>query len=364
MWKQIPELIFSLEKNELLKEHAKKLRIQKLQKRIINDEKITDHHALLITENILKDLTKEERMIYQLIASRLLESVSAPCIKEITNLKCKAKEQLFTTNNTVIVSEGWRGIRGYFEQRDNWQLPDVKEGTAIKIKNIILLEKQTQPKPLLTETSLLSAMENAGKTIENEDERLAIKGVGLGTPATRANIIDILFKRNYIQRKNKSLIPTEKGLQVYEIVKNKRIANVTMTGVWEKSLADIEKGEMSVIGFQNSIKSHTKQITTEILNTEITTIQKELLPCPKCNKTSVKLFPKVTKCTVDGCEWLLFRNICGKIISEKTVQLLLNKGKTLLLKGLKSKAKRTFDAYLVLGANAKTSFEFPDRKQK
>ncbi len=362
MWKYIPELILSLENNELLKQHAKKLRLQKLQKRIINDDKVTDHHALLITENSPTDLTKQEEMIYQLIASRLLEAVSAPCIKEISNVKCKAKEELFITNGTVIISEGWRAIKGHFGQRNHQELPEIKQGASLKIKNTALLEKQTQPKPLLTETTLLSAMENAGKTIENEEERFAIKEVGLGTPATRANTIELLFKRNYIQRQKKSLVPTDKGMQVYEIVKDKRIANVAMTGVWEKSLADIEKGEMNVLSFQSSIESHTKQITTEILNTEIKTIQKERLPCPNCKQQSVKLFPKVAKCTVDSCEWLLFRNVCGKIMSEKAIQLLLKNGKSSLLKGLKSKANKTFDAYLVLEPDGKTSFKFPARK--
>ncbi len=362
MWQFIPELILSLEKNELLKQHAKKLRLQKLQKRIINDDKVTDHHALLITENSPTDLTKQEEMIYQLIAARLLEAVSAPCIKEISNVKCKAKEELFITNGTVIISEGWRAIKGHFGQRNHQELPEIKQGASLKIKNTALLEKQTQPKPLLTETTLLSAMENAGKTIENEEERFAIKEVGLGTPATRANTIELLFKRNYIQRQKKALVPTDKGLQVYKIVKDKRIANVAMTGVWEKSLANIEKGEMNVLSFQSSIETHTKQITTEILNTEIKTIQKERLSCPNCKQQSVKLFPKVAKCTVDSCEWLLFRNVCGKIMSEKAIQLLLKNGKSSLLKGLKSKANKTFDAYLVLNADGKTSFKFPARK--
>ncbi len=364
MWKYIPELIQSLEKNEALKEHAKKLRLQKLQKRIINDEKVTDHHALLITENTPIGLTQEEHLIYQLIAARLLEAVSAPCIKEVTNLKAKAQNQLFTANGTVVISEGWRAIKGHFGQRNHQELPEIEQGASLKIKHTALLEKQTQPKPLLTETSLLSAMETAGKTIENQEERFALKEVGLGTPATRANTIELLFKRNYIQRQKKALVPTQKGLQVYEIVKDKRIANVAMTGVWEKSLANIEKGEMKVANFKKSIELHTKQITTEILQTEIKTIQKELLQCPSCKQASVKLFPKVAKCTTDTCEWLVFRNICGKIMSEKNVQLLLNNGKTGLLKGLKSKANKAFDAYLVLEPDGKTSFKFPTRKQK
>ncbi|WP_233899236.1 type IA DNA topoisomerase [Tenacibaculum piscium] len=364
MWEGIPELIRSLEKNESLKEYAKELRLQKLQKRIVNDAKITDHHALLITENIPINLTKEENAIYGLIAFRLLESVSGPCIKEITDLKCKVTKELFTANGMVIISEGWRGVRGHFEQRNNQKLPEIEQGTALKIKNSSLLEKQTQPKPLLTEATLLSAMENAGKTIENEEERLAIKDVGLGTPATRANSIETLFQRDYMERQKKSLIPTEKGLQVYAIVKDKRIADVAMTGLWEKSLANIEKGEMNVDSFQKAIEVYTEQITAELLLTEIKTIQKELLCCPKCKELSVKIFPKVTKCMDDTCEWLLFRNICGKTMTKNAIRILLKKGKSPLLKSLKSKADNTFDAYLVLGFGGATTFEFPVKRRK
>jgi len=364
MWEGIPELIRSLEKNESLKEYAKGLRLQKLEKRIVNDAKITDHHGLLITENTPINLTKEENAVYSLIASRLLESVSAPCIKEITNLKCKVKEKLFTTNGTVIISEGWRNIRGYFEQINNQKLPEIEQGISLKIMKAFLLEKQTQPKPLLTEATLLSAMENAGKMIENEEERLVIKDLGLGTPATRANSIETLFQRDYIGRQKKSLIPTQKGLQVYDLVKDKRIADVAMTGFWEKSLGNIEKGEMNVYSFQKAIEVYTKQITTEILQTKIKTVQKELLCCPKCKKIAVKIFPKVTKCMDDACEWLLFRNICGKTMTKNTIQILLKKGKSPLLKGLKSKANTTFDAYLVLRVDGTTVFEFPVKRRK
>ncbi len=190
MWQEIPKLIKVLENNKQLKEYAKDLRIQKLSKRIINDAKVTDHHALLITENTPENITNEEQAIYQLIASRLLESVSEPCVKEITTIKCAVADQVFSATETMIITEGWRDIRGNFDPKENQELPELKEGDFLKIIKSVLLEKQTKAKPLLTESSLLSAMERAGKEIENEQERLAIKEVGIGTPATRSGIIE------------------------------------------------------------------------------------------------------------------------------------------------------------------------------
>lgn len=363
MWLEIPKLIHFLERNETLKEHAKFLRLQKLQKRIINDEKVTDHHALLITDYASVSISNEEKTLYQLIASRLLESVSVPCVKELTQIRCIAKDERFTTNGTVIISEGWRAIRGHFRQTTIQELPDVSNKKELTIKTTKLVEKQTQPKPLLTEATLLSAMENAGKTIENEEERLAIKEVGLGTPATRANIIETLFKRDYIERQQKALLPTEKGLQVYQIVKDKRIADVAMTGMWEKSLTNIEKGKMSGVSFQEAIEIHTQQITRELLESEVKSLSKKHLKCPKCKESSVKTYPKVAKCTKEDCDWLLFRVVCGKTMTEKTVEALLKNNKSTLLKGLKSKKNTTFDAYLILKVDGTTVFEFP-KKQK
>lgn len=359
IWHYIPELIRGLEQNEFLKEHAKSLRLQKLQKRIVNNTKVTDHHALLITDYKPASISNEEKKIYQLIASRLLESVAAPCIKETTIIKCIAKDEYFTSKGTVIISEGWRAIKGYFNQKEVKKLPDVSDKNELTIKGSKVLEKQTQPKPLLTEASLLSVMENAGKAIENEEERMAIKEIGIGTPATRATIIETLFKRDYIERQKKALIPTEKGMQVYTIVKDKRIADVAMTGLWEKSLANIEKGEMEVTSFEKAIEIHTQQITKELLATSIKIETKQLLMCPKCKKPSVKIFSKVVKCTDDECDWMLFRTVCGKNISENAIKALVQKGKSTLLKGLKSKSKTTFDAYLVMGVDGKTNFEFP-----
>lgn len=363
IWTLIPELIRSLEQNEQLKVVAKSLRLQKLQKRIVNNTKVTDHHALLITDYKPATLLHEEKMIYQLVAARLLESVALPCVKEITTIQCLGKDEHFTSSGTVIISEGWRGIKGYFNQKEVKKLPDVSDKKELSIRGSKLLERHTQPKPLLTEASLLTAMENAGNTIENEEERLAIKEIGLGTPATRASIIETLFKRNYIEQQKKSLIPTEKGVQVYEIVKDKRIADVAMTGLWEKSLISIEKGEMEVASFEKAISIYTQQITDELLRKEIIAPEKDYFKCPKCGKQTIRMHSKVVKCVNENCDWLFFRTVCGKRMSDTAIISLLETGKSALLKGLKSKSKTTFDAYIIMGANGETKFEFLKRNK-
>lgn len=363
VWDEIPVLLDVLTAYPPLKEHAKALQKTTLNRRCVNDLKVTDHHALLVTDNTPSGLSVKEDAVYNLIASRMLETLSEACEKEVTTVKGTAREYGFTARGTDIVKAGWRSIRGIFDNEKTDEpeisLPYVDVGDKLKTESAHLLEKQTKPKPLHTEASLLSAMEHASNEVENEDERAAIKESGIGTPATRAAIIETLFSRNYIERQKKSLVPTEKGLKVYEAVKDKRIADVSMTGMWENTLTKIENGEMNADTFDKSIAIYAKQITEELLALDFPKTENEVLTCPKCKNQSVKLFEKVAKCIAEACDWLLFRNVCGKTLSENDVKTVLEKGKSPLLKGLKSKAGKTFDAYIALKADGGTEFEFP-----
>ena len=131
------------------------------------------------------------------------------------------------------------------------------------------MEKQTKPRPLHTESSLLSAMEHCGRELQDDELRDSLKGNGIGTPATRASIIETLFARDYVRREKKSLVPTDKGLAVYQIVKDKRIADVEMTGQWETALAKIESGEMNPDSFRKAIEVYAAQITEELLQVQV-----------------------------------------------------------------------------------------------
>mgnify|MGYP000371945371 FL=1 len=172
-----------------------------------------------------------------------------------------------------------------------------------------------------------------------------------------------LLLREYIRREKKTLVPTDKGMAVYDIVKDKRIANAEMTGMWELALAKIENGENDAARFNQEIKDYTGQICTELLESSIVSKDNtELLTCPVCRNNSVKIYPKVAKCTFEGCEFRIFREVCGKMLTDKEVRSLITQGHTPTLKGLVSKAGKKFNAVLILKEDGSTSFEFKNNK--
>ena len=197
-----------------------------------------------------------------------------------------------------------------------------------------------------------------------------MKETGIGTPATRAAIIETLFSRDYIRREKKSLVPTEKGLSVYETVKDKRIANVSLTGEWENALSQIERGKMQPATFKNAIETYTRQITTELLNTSISISDENTPPCPKCKAASVPTVPKVlffqkvVKCPDQSCGFVIFRTISEKSLSDKQITDLLTNGKTSVIKGFKSRNNKLFDATLKFDENFRVVFDFSEKKDK
>lgn len=367
MWSEIPALVRNLEARASCKEAVGKVKWGRFNKRIVNDVKVTDHHGLLITEKIPSELTAHENVIYDMIAHRLLEALSSACTKEITDIALQAFHYDFTLKGCKIIEAGWRGIKGKFTDEDSesvQELPELKVGDELKIKEASVLEKKTKPPVLYTEAGLLSAMENAVKEIDNEDERKALKDIGIGTPATRASIIETLFKRDYIRREKKSLIPTHKGLQVYGAVKDKKIADVVMTAEWEMTLQKIENNEADADAFHRDMEAYATSITRELLDTGIADEKQPELNCPKCKSRQLLIWNKVVKCPDEACGWLQFRIVCGVPLSLTDIESLVKKGKTNLIKGMKSNSGNKFNAYIVMNDKAETSFEFDNRQPK
>ena len=365
MWAEIPNLVRALQDRENCKQAITKMKWGRFNKRIVNDLRVTDHHGLLITDKIPSALNAKENSVYDMIAFRLLEALSQACIKEITDVALQSLHYDFTTKGCKIIEPGWRSIKGNFSDDDTepvQDLPELKKGDELKIKEASVLEKKTKPPVLYTEAGLLSAMESAGKEIENEDERKALQNIGIGTPATRAAIIETLFTRNYIQREKKSLIPTEKGLQVYELVKDRKIADVAMTAEWELALQKIENNETDAEAFQKEMETYASSITNELLQASIAQNNLPKLVCPKCKSQQLIIRDKIVKCPDEVCNWVQFRNVCGVQIGLADIENLVNKKKTSLIKGMKSKAGKKFDAYIVLNEDCKTSFEFAKNK--
>ena len=364
VWPEIPHLIRALQDKDSCKEAVSKVKFGRFNKRIVNDLRVTDHHGLLITGKIPSALSAKENAVYDMIALRLLEAVSGTCTKEVTDITLQVLHYDFALKGCKVLEPGWRAIKGsFFEDAEPVQeLPELKKEDELKIKVATALEKKTRPPALYTEAGLLSAMETAGGDIENEEERKALQNLGIGTPATRAAIIETLFSRNYIQREKKSLIPTGKGLQVYELVKDKKIADVAMSAQWELALQKIENNEGDVGAFQKEMETYTASTTHELLQTSIAQTNLPKLVCPKCKTQQLIIRDKIVKCPDGICNWVQFRNVCGVQISIADIESLINKGKTALIKGLKSKAGKKFNAYIVLNDKAESSFEFEKNK--
>jgi DNA topoisomerase-3 len=362
IFEEIPSLITALHRHPIFGDYAKNL--DTLNNHCINDEKITDHHALLITGNEARGLKKEEQAVYDMIAGRMLEAFSPNCQKDVSQVVFTSGGIELKASGTVITYKGWRAVLNTRE-KDETPLPEFSEGEMLPVSRVEIVKKKTKPKPLLTEAALLSAMESAGKELENDDYRKSLSDLGIGTPATRAAIIETLFDREYIKHQGKSLVPTQKGLAVYDIVKDMKIADVEMTGNWEYDLARIEQGNIDAGTFLRGIRQYTTQITEELLHSKrkIEINDTPGVVCPKCNKGKVFFYSKVAKCDNSECGFAIYRNVCGKILTDAQIGQLMTSGKTAEIKGFKSKKGNAFNAFLVLDKEFKTGFEFvPDKK--
>jgi len=345
-----------------------------LNQRSVNTEKVTDHHALLPTEILPQTsaLTVEQQFIYRLIVARFLEAFHCDHIKDVTTVTFDTVSGFpITVSGSVIKDMGFKAVCGIKkevgeENDDDQTLPPLNIGDTVEVKQTSLNNGKTKPKPLLTDASLLSLMENCGNEIEDDEMRLAMKHVGIGTPATRAEAINKVLK-HYAFRDGKKIVPTQKGLDCHAIIKDKPIASPMMTGEWELKMQLIQQGELQfndfmngVFGFVRSLTADLAQETTKVSQTK-TPIEKDELPdCPVCKKTLVKVFSKsekdnsgkvlkksaflFVKCTDENCGFLLGTKFFGQeLISEKQV-IAIASGKTPVIKGISKKAGGTYDA--------------------
>lgn len=334
----------------------------------VDNNKITDHHAIIPTGETPSGLSADESTIYQMVVTRFLEAFSPDSEEERLQVLFTDGTITFTWKACRQISLGWKAVHKEVKADDEEEilaaLPNLSEGEYLPVLNAETTEHKTKPKPFYTEATLLSAMENAGKEVEDAERKKAMAECGIGTPATRANIIETLILRDYIRRDKKAIIPTEKGLAVYEIVKDKKIANAEMTGSWELALAAIEAGKMPADRFSQGINSYVSTICEELLS--LTPEQKSypVYRCPKCGQQSVGIYAKVAKCRHETCGFHVFREVCGIHLSEDNIRDLISSCRTPILKGLISKAGKKFNARLVLNESYTTSFEFESKQGK
>ena len=374
----LPKLFKNLENHS---EYGEKVKLlpgsEDYSKNSVNAAKVTDHHALLITENAAIGLFKDEKIVYDMILCRMIEAFSADCIKDITSVTAQVDHEVeFGISGSIIRQTGWRALS--LKEKNNRQdkdadatdnevkeqvIPNWQEGQHISFSGSTITEGKTKPKPLHTESTLLAAMETAGKEIEDDTMRQAIKDCGIGTPATRAAIIETLLKREYMVRQQKKLVPTEKGLALHSVVKNMAIANVEMTGKWEAELAKIERGEASADGFTHSIEGYTREIIAELLGCDRLFSHKDSgCQCPKCKHGTMQFFGKVVRCSNKECGMPVFKQVAGKLLTDADITDLLTKGKTRTLNGFTSKQGKSFSAAIAFDENFNTKFVFAEHK--
>lgn len=332
-----------------------------------NSAKVTDHHAVIPTNivpdnNILSKLSEKERNLYDLVITRFFQRFSPDCQKEKIVLTTNLEGDIFTYSQTTEVYKGWKMYN--VEKDDKITSPIlIKDQDKKIILEHSYSKQQTQPKKIHTEASLLSAMETAGKEIENEDLKEQMKGKGLGTPATRSGIIEILIKRSFIIRKGKQLIPTTTGIDLIEKVRDHKISIPEWTAEQEYKLYKVEVGENSYSDYIDNIKNIVRNIIQELdgVKIEKQSVESKIIGiCPKCQKGNVIEGKKGYGCTEykRGCDFVIWKEKASKKLSASIVKTLIEKRKTKKLDGFISKAQNKFSASLILNNDFKVEFDF------
>ena len=334
-------------------------------KRIFNDAKITDHNAIIPTDQIPKNLDEAQMRIFDLIARRFVAVFHPVAQFEVTTRITRVEGEAFKTEGRIIKDPGWLAVYGQqaaSEQQDD-SLVDLVPGERALTRNAEIVEIQTKPPPRFTEATLLSAMESAGKLVEDEELREAMAAKGLGTPATRATIIEGLILDEYIAREGKELIATAKGISLITLLRGigiNLLSSPELTGEWEYQLKLMEQGRLERASFMAKIKDLAREIVDKAKNFESDTIEGSYLTiearCPKCGAARLKEDYRTYHC--ETCGYRLFKNIASRLLSPDEVSALVTDRKVGPLNGFRSKTGKPFSAILILNEENRPEFEF------
>jgi DNA topoisomerase-3 len=356
--------------------------------RVVNDARVGDHHAIIPTdiEHELGRFSPDERRIFDLVARRFLAVFHPPARYERTTIVTLVEEERFRTRGKVTLEAGWRGVYGVEADADRQQqqqqreedaettveLPKLEQGQTVRCVEAESEAKETKPPPRYTEATLLSAMEGAGKLIDDEELREAMKDSGLGTPATRAETIEVLIRREYIERVGKDLQATPKGLQVITMLEAHPLTSAELTGAWEKRLADIEHGAGDRKAFMREIAGFAKETVEQIAALDREKLRPERVElglCPRCGAETGEIIRENSKgygCTSwkskdePGCGFVIWKRVAGRTLTPELARQLLEEGKTKeVVAGFRSRAGKPFRARLVLNSEGKVEFDFP-----
>jgi DNA topoisomerase III len=334
-------------------------------KRIFNDTKITDHNAIIPTDQIPRNLDDKQQRIFDLVARRFVAVFYPSAQFEVTTRITRVKDEAFKTEGRVIKEPGWLAVYGRQSSpnEQNGSVVDIVPGERALARDTEIKESQTKPPARFTEATLLSAMESAGKLVEEEGLREAMAAKGLGTPATRATIIEGLIHDEYIARDGKELIATAKGIALITLLRGigvNILSSPELTGEWEYQLKLMEQGRLERLAFMSKIKDLTREIVAKAKNFASDTIEGNYptldVQCPNCGALHLKADYRTYHC--ETCGFRLFKSIAGRILTPDEVSALIADKKVGPLEGFRSKAGRPFSATLVLNESNKPEFAF------
>ena len=329
-------------------------------KTVFNDKKVTDHHAIIPTGVVPSGITTAEQNIYDLICRRFIAVFYPPCIVSNTTVLGKVENLAFKATGKQILKPGWRVL--YTSEKEEKSkskneeviMPHFEEGEKGPHDPIIHKGKTSPPKHF-TEATLLRSMESAGRQVEDEEMRELMKDNGIGRPSTRANIIETLFRRKYIEKKRKNIIATPTGIALIDTIQNELLKSAELTGDWERKLRLIEKGEYNLEVFKQELYKMVRELTDEVIFNTPSSVQFfqepkpeaqkkkrvkkvisfEEMDCPKCNKVKLMKGKTATGCTnFKTCGFKVPFELMGKKLTDAQLRDLIQKGKTSTIKGI------------------------------
>ncbi|MBA3305613.1 MAG: DNA topoisomerase 3 [Thermoleophilaceae bacterium] len=323
--------------------------------RVVDDKKVTDHHAIIPTksEHDLSKLGADELKVYDLVAKRFLAIFHPDAVFERTRVETTVEQHVFRTSGRVLVEAGWRAVYGETAQSADQPvddsggdqlLPKLEQGEDTETRSVESLRKETQPPRRYTEASLLAAMETAGKEIEEAELREAMKESGIGTPATRASIIERLIAVGYIEREGRALHATEKGIQVIRLLGEHPLTSAGLTGDWERRLGLIERGEDSRPAFMKDIKTFVTATVVELDKLKGVQIERAKLgPCPVCAREVVENRKGYSCWSKDdpGCGFVIWKKKAGKMLPVSVAKELMESLKASIDRGDDPRIGRT-----------------------
>jgi DNA topoisomerase III len=343
--------------------------------RVVNDKKVQDHHAIIPTrsEHDVGRMGQDELKVYDLVAKRFLAVFHPEAVYERTRVETTVEEHVFRTSGRRLVEPGWKGVygeeaeqpRGDDDSGGDQLLPRLEQGEAVETLAVESLRKETQPPRRFTDASLLAAMETAGKEVEDAELREAMKDSGIGTPATRAAIIERLVDVGYVEREGRALVATEKGIQVIRLLNGHPLTSAGLTGDWEHRLGLIERGEATRPAFMTDIARFTTETVQELDKLKGVRIERAKLgPCPICGREITENRKGYSCWARDdpGCGFVIWKRKAGKSLPVAVAKELIESlrasrekgedpgvGRTAkAVTGFRSRAGRTFRAKLKL----------------